>query len=116
MPGCNYAWPTMSLAGETEYFFHQRDVNPREDLNLPWAGMTFRIGKQRYSVVILNHPDNPRSTRFSAYRDYGRFGAYPELEISQGETATLRYQWIVTGGRMLPSDEIEAARQVFVQE
>ena len=104
------------VPSETEYFFHQTAVDSREVLDLPWVGMSFQIGKQRYSVVMLNHPDNPQSTRFSAYRDYGRFGAYPEFEISRGDTVTLRYQWLVTGGRMLPFVEIEAARQAFVQK
>ena len=106
------------VATETEYFFHAQGIDPTTDLDLPWVGETFRLatGKARHSVVILNHPDNPQNTRYSAYRDYGRFGAYPEFKIAQGESAILRYRWIVTGGKMLPAAVIEAARQEFLKE
>ncbi len=103
------------VAKETQYTFHEGGIDPKKDLDLPWVGETFRLdsGKQPYSVVIFNHPANPKNTRFSAYRDYGRFGAYPEFEIAEGETATLRYQWLVSGGKMLPIEVIEATHDAF---
>ena len=103
------------VAEETEYHFHQKDIDPHKDVDLPWVGETFRVGKPRYSVVILNHDENPRQTRFSAYRDYGRFGAYPVLSIAEGKSAMLRYRWLVATGPMLPPDVIEKARQDFLQ-
>ena len=96
---CAQFRPADELVGEeTVYHYHQDAVDPQRDLDLPWVGETFRVGKQRYSVVILNHSSNPPGTRFSAYRDYGRFGAYPVLSIPWGESATLRYRWLVAGG------------------
>ena len=56
------------VAAETEYFFHKDGIDPKKNLDLPWVGESFRLatGKARHSVVILNHPDNPKNTRFSA--------------------------------------------------
>ncbi len=99
---------------ETSYFFHEDGIDPKKDLDLPWAGETFTLPSGMYSVVILNHPDNPEGTRFSAYRDYGRFGAFPSFEITEGESRVLRYQWIIQTG-LRPSDaEIQQAMQQFV--
>lgn len=99
---------------ETVYTFHTDQIDPRKDLDLPWVGETFLIGKQRTSVIMLNHPSNPSGTRFSAYRDYGRFGAFPVLEIAKGDTVALRYRWIVSGGPILPAAAIDQARDEFV--
>jgi hypothetical protein len=100
---------------ETGYTFHAEGIDPEKDLDLPWVGETFRLesGKSKHSVVILNHPDNPTGTRFSAYRDYGRFGAFPEFKISEGETATLRYRWIIAQGDMLDQSVVENAAKAF---
>lgn len=101
------------VAAETQYFFHADGVDPKEDVDLPWVGETFRLatGEGTYSVVIFNHSENPANTRFSAYRDYGRFGAFPVLKIPQDESASLRYRWLVKAGKM-PSkaalDKIQA--------
>lgn len=105
------------VAKETVYAFHQDGIDPKKDLDLPWVGETFRLEPKtnRYSVVILNHPDNPKGTVFSAYRDYGRFGAFPSFTIQQGETATLRYRWIVTAGNQLATETIEQALAAFHQ-
>ena len=106
------------VAAETKYFFHKDGIDPKTDLDLPWVGETFRLatGKAKHSVVILNHPDNPKKTRFSAYRDYGRFGAYPELTIGKGETASLRYRWIICGGKMPATDVVERAGEKFAAD
>ena len=99
---------------ETSYFFHEDGIDPKKDLDLPWAGETFTLPSGMYSVVILNHPDNPEGTRFSAYRDYGRFGAFPNFEIAEGQSRVLRYQWIIQTG-LRPSDaEIQQAMEQFV--
>jgi len=51
-------------------------------------------------VLHTNHPDNPKGTVYSAYRDYGRFGAFFKETINSGETLTLRYQIWVAEGQM----------------
>ena len=84
----------------TTYLFHKEGINPRKDLDLPWVGMSYVLDGQRYSVQHLNHPGNPKKTRYSAYRDYGRFGAFFKKEIKAGETLELRYGFCVVAGGM----------------
>ena len=65
--------------------------------NLPWVGQTHTIDGRQYYVQIMNHPDNPNAT-WSAYRPYGRFGAYPEARIRNDERLTLEYRILVKRG------------------
>lgn len=101
------------IDAKTQYYFHEDGIDPRKNLDLPWAGETFVLPSGMYSVVILNHPDNPEGTRFSAYRDYGRFGAFPNFEIAEGESRTLRYQWLIKSGPRFSEEEIEPAKSAF---
>jgi len=48
----------------------------------------------------MNHPNNPKPTIYSAYRDYGRFGAFFKKKIAADETLTLRYRIRVGRGKM----------------
>ncbi|MDY7109006.1 MAG: DUF6807 family protein, partial [Planctomycetota bacterium] len=77
---------------KAKYLFHEKDVDPRKETDLPWAVMSFGLNGKRYWVQHMNHPRNPSPTVYSAYRDYGRFGAYPRTEIEAGETLILRYR------------------------
>ena len=105
------------VKSETSYTFHADGIDPKKDVDLPWVGETFRLEsmKPKFSVFILNHPSNPTGTKFSAYRDYGRFGAYPEFKIAQGTTSSLHYQWIISQGWLLEKPVIERAVQVFAE-
>ncbi|MCH8118857.1 MAG: PmoA family protein [Planctomycetes bacterium] len=90
------------------YLFHKDGIDPKKDYNLPWAAMSYGLNGRRYSVQHMNHPDNPaqqrwvpiktrrwQATIYSAYRDYGRFGAFFKEEIRAGKTLTLRYRiWV----------------------
>lgn len=91
---------------KTIYYFPGENTDPRKNKDLRWVGETFTLDGKQYSVVILNNPDNPEGTVFSAYRDYGRFGAYPTATIKQGETLTLDYKWLIKEGEMFPPDVI----------
>jgi hypothetical protein len=80
------------------YLFHEDGIDPREDKDLPWAAMSCGLHGQRYSVQYMNHPDNPGPTVYSAYRDYGRFGAFFTHTIKSGESLLLRYRiWVAQG-------------------
>jgi len=61
---------------------------------------TYTLNGRRHSVVQMNHPDNPSGTKFSAYRDYGRFGAFFTQEIKAGETLTVQYRFLIADGEM----------------
>ena len=89
---------------QTRYFFHEEGIDPRKDMNLPWVAMTFVAGGKQYYVQHMNHPSNPRPTVYSAYRDYGRFGAFAKAKIAQGDRLKLRYR-LVIGECPMPSRE-----------
>jgi hypothetical protein len=83
---------------KAKYLFHKDGINALKDQNLPWVGMSYGLKGSRYSVLHLNHPDNPMPSVYSAYRDYGRFGAFFKREIKAGEVLTLKYRIVVMPG------------------
>jgi len=66
---------------DTVYVFPKEGAVPQKDLDYPWVGETFTLHGKRYSVVEMSHPHNPKKTRWSAYRDYARFGAFPKADL-----------------------------------
>jgi hypothetical protein len=103
--------PSNKVSGNksAKYVFHTEDAKPTQDLDLPWAALTYELGDATYSVQHMNHPDNPKKTRYSAYRDYGRFGAFAVFTVKENETGTLRYRIRITEGDT-PSREALAAQ------
>lgn len=87
---------------KTRYHFPAEKPNAHKDTDYPWVGATFTLGTAAYSVVEMSHPKNPAGTRWSAYRDYGRFGAFPVAEIKQGGSFTFNYRFLIANGE-LPS-------------
>ena len=80
------------------YLFHRDGIDPKKDKDLPWAAMSYGLNGKQYTVQYMNHPENPKPTIYSAYRDYGRFGAFFQQKINAGETLTLRYRiWVGQG-------------------
>jgi hypothetical protein len=68
-------------------------------VNLPWNAMSFVTGGKRYTVLRINHPDNPGETRGSE-RDYGRFGDYFEYDLTPKAPLKLKYRVWVQEGEM----------------
>lgn len=81
-----------------KYTFHADGVDPTKQLDLPWVACTFTIGGEDWTVQHINHPSNPTGARWSAYRDYGRFGPFAVIEIGKGETQKMQFRFRVTGG------------------
>jgi hypothetical protein len=92
----------------TRYFFPTDDVNLKTDRDLPWIAETYVLEGKVHSVVQMNHPGNPKGTRHSAYRDYGRFGSFFEKEIKEGETLTVRYRFLIFEGELPSRERIQA--------
>lgn len=102
-------------ADRATYLFHEEDIDPHEDEDLPWAAMVYGLNDRRYSVQHMNHPGNPRPTLYSAYRDYGRFGAFFKKKIGPGETLALHYRiWIIEGD-MPARRELTGNYSVFIE-
>jgi len=96
------------------YLFHEDGINPKKDTDLPWAAMSCGLNGRRYSVQHMNHPDNPKPTIYSAYRDYGRFGAFFKKKIGAGDTLTLRYRILVVESEMPKRVELADKYSAFV--
>jgi hypothetical protein len=97
------------------YLFHKDDIDPKKDRNLPWVAMSYGLNSGRYSVQHMNHPDNPKPTTYSAYRDYGRFGAFFTKELGDGQTLTLDYRIWVGKGEMPARKDLANRHSVFVE-
>jgi hypothetical protein len=79
-------------------------------VNLPWNAMSFVVEGKRYTVLRINHPDNPKESRGSE-RDYGRFGDYFEYDLTPANPLKLKYRIWVQEGEMTVEqcDSIAAA-------
>ena len=65
-----------------------------------WAALSYGLGENTYEVQHLSHPDIPSGNVYSAYRDYGRFGAYFKTTVAKGETLSLQYRIRVAEGKL----------------
>ncbi len=92
---------------KTRYTFSRPDANPRAEADsFRWVAMSFVIDEdERYTVLYLNHPENPDGVNFSAYRDYGRFGAWFNGRVPEGGSDTVRVRFLVFEGGT-PSPEL----------
>ncbi len=100
---------------KTSYLYPKENAEPHKDVDYPWVGMTFTLqdtGKQ-YSVVQMNHPTNPKGTRWSAYRNYGRFGAFPTGTVKEGSPLALRYRFLIADGEAVPVEAIQKSWDEF---
>ncbi|MEO0475560.1 MAG: DUF6807 family protein [Planctomycetota bacterium] len=81
------------------YVFPVDDPKANKHAGLDWATLTFDLDGEKWSVQQMSHPSNPDAdAKWSAYRDYGRFGEFPVFKIADGESVTLRYRFRVTKG------------------
>lgn len=91
------------------YYFHQDSIDPHEDYNLPWVGMAYGLRNKMYSVLDMDHPDNPNPAIWSAYRDYGRFGPFFRKELDANDTLTINYRFWISQEPM-PDREILSSK------
>ena len=97
------------------YLFHKDGIDARKDKDLLWAAMSYGLNGRRYCVQHMNHHGNPGPTFYSAYRDYGRFGAFFKQRIDACETLTLRYRIWIGEGKMRRRQELANRYSAFVQ-
>ncbi len=100
---------TVAEENKVKYLFHHDGVDPKKIFDLPWVAMSYGLRGRHYTVQYINHPANPRPSYYSAYRAYGRFGAYFEKQIKPDQDLTVCYWlWIVES--KMPSREELAGR------
>ncbi|RBP46291.1 methane monooxygenase PmoA-like [Roseimicrobium gellanilyticum] len=94
---------------KTMYIYPVENANAHKDLDYPWFGESYSVGGKTYNVVYLNHPDNPKKARISAYRDYGRFGAFFDTAVKKDEVLTLKVRFLIGEGELPSADVIQKA-------
>ncbi len=94
---------------KTTYLYPVENANAHKDRGYPWFGETFTLAGKRYSVVYLNHPANPKDAAASAYRDYGRFGAFWKATIPAKGVAEFRARFLVIAGELPAPEFIQKA-------
>ena len=82
--------------GETRNWEPKTDKGP---VDLPWNAMSFVVQGQRYTVLRIDHPGNPKPARGSE-REYGRFGDYFVAEVTPAKPLTVKYRVWVQAGEM----------------
>ncbi len=97
----------------TAYLFPGNETNVRKSSDLPWIGENFTLGGKSYSVLQFNHPENPKGTRSSAYRDYGRIGMFPKATIPAGGSLVLRYRFLLAEGSFPGPSVIQSVGNAF---
>ncbi|OYW75538.1 MAG: hypothetical protein B7Z37_12790 [Verrucomicrobia bacterium 12-59-8] len=97
----------------TTYIFPGENVDAHKIKDLPWAAEVFSVEGKTFTVVILNHPGNPKDTATSAYRDYGRFGMFPKGKATAEAPFKLHYQWLVAEGDVRDAAVFQQAWNAF---
>jgi len=88
----------------TTYAFYKESIKGKGQFekDMPWACMSYSLAGQRYNVQHMSHPTVPKGNTYSAYRDYGRFGAYCTTKVVADKPLVLRYRYYVgTGGQVV---------------
>ena len=66
--------------------------------DMPWAAMTYQAHGNDYYIQHMSHPSLPEGNIYSAYRNYGRFGAYFVKELAKGDSATFKVRFYISPG------------------
>jgi len=89
-----------------KYLFHEDGIDPKARKDLPWVAESFLIDDDWWTVQHISHPENPQGARWSAYRDYGRFGPFTVVKIHDGESTTFRYRFVVLIGNDISREQL----------
>jgi len=93
---------------KTSYLYPVEKAKPHTDKDYAWMAESYTLpGDKTYCVAELNHLENPKETRMSAYRDYGRFGFFPQATIKKDQSQAFKYRFIIADGGMLSAEYIQ---------
>jgi len=103
---------------KTVYEFHADGIKtPGQKLNdnkdLPWAAICYPLRGKRHFVQHMNGLANPKNTIYSAYRPYGRFGAYFTATIKAGQSLPLLYRIYAAVGTMPAREQLRRRAAAF---
>lgn len=102
--------------GETRNWDHNNTNAEGNDetTNRPWLAMSSVLDGERYTVLYIDHPQNPKPARYSE-RDYGRFGSYFVADVTKEKPLELKYRYFVKTGEMTV-EECQTLCDEFVAE
>ncbi|MGJ8695231.1 MAG: DUF6807 family protein [Verrucomicrobiaceae bacterium] len=100
---------------KTQYLFPEGVDDVTKVKDLAWAAENYTLHGKRYGVVHLNAPGNPKKTVHSAYRDYGRFGAFFETEIEEGESLVVNYGFLILDGELPGRETVQGVWEAWVK-
>jgi len=98
---------------KTTYVYPGKDVLIHKVRDLTWVAEVFTVEGKTFTALLLNHPSNPKDTAFSAYRDYGRFGAFPKGVATPDAPFKLRYKWLIAEGDVRDAAAFQQAYNAF---
>jgi len=104
-------WVTMAVLKDGK----QAAITRLPANDLAWAAMSYVLAGKRYAVQEMSHPGNPKGTVWSAYRDYGRFGAFFRSPLKSGETLTVRYRFTITEGEPPSREQLQRQYEEYVK-
>lgn len=90
------------------------DFDVRTTEGIPWVVMTCEMHGESYYFLQMRHEENPANEVWSAYRPYGRMGAFFEYELEEAESISVDYAFIVGRGDAPEPAEIEDAYTAFI--
>jgi hypothetical protein len=106
--------PSEKIDGtKTTYVYPGKDVLIHKVRDLTWVAEVFTIEGKTFTALLLNHPSNPKDTAFSAYRDYGRFGAFPKGVATPEAPFKLHYKWLIAEGDVRDAAAFQQAYNAF---
>jgi len=106
--------PSEKIDGtKTTYVYPGKDVLIHKVRDLTWVAEIFTVEGKTFTALLLNHPSNPKDTAFSAYRDYGRFGAFPKGVATPDAPFKLHYKWLLAEGDVRDAAAFQQAYNAF---
>ncbi|MFK5923157.1 MAG: PmoA family protein [Verrucomicrobiota bacterium] len=112
--GCQFrASAEVAKNKSAKYLFPTGKMSAKEvteSRDMPWAAMTFETGGKSYHVQHMSHPSLPKPLRYSAYRDYGRFGSFFVTTIKKGESETFKVRFFISPGAF-PDSMLEDSKR-----
>jgi hypothetical protein len=82
----------------------------------PWTAMAYTLRGQNYFAEEMNSPENLKGTLWSAYRDYGRFGADPKADLKDGQSVSLKFRFWVGAGQAPTRADLQREYDAYAKE
>jgi hypothetical protein len=92
-----------------KYAFDRDDTDAKTDRDYPWVAMTFGLDDgSKYTVQMMRDEGNPDDSRWSCYRDYGRFGNFFVRTIADGESLSYSFRIRISEGEAPGREALQA--------